>query len=65
MGAVRVCANTNIIALSPTPALRPKRAIRALVRFDETIGKANGKKDKGKGRQICLFGRSAGITFIL
>jgi hypothetical protein len=37
---------------SPTPAPRPKRAIRALARFDGTISKANGKKDKGKGRQI-------------
>jgi len=35
---------------SPTPAPRPKRAIRALARFDGTISKANGKKDKGKGR---------------
>jgi len=37
---------------SPTPALRPKRAARAPARFDGTIGKANGKKDKGKGRQM-------------
>jgi hypothetical protein len=36
--------------LSPTPAPRPKRAIRALARFNGTISKANGKKDKGKGR---------------
>jgi hypothetical protein len=35
---------------SPTPALRLKRAIRALVRFDGIVGK--GKKDKGKGRQM-------------
>jgi hypothetical protein len=38
--------------LSPTPALRPKRAIKALVRFNGTMGKANKKKDKGKGRQM-------------
>jgi hypothetical protein len=38
--------------LSPTPALRPKRVVKAPARFDETIGKANGKKDKGKGRQM-------------
>jgi hypothetical protein len=38
--------------LSPNPTPRPKRAIRALVRFDGTIGKVNRKKDKGKGRQI-------------
>ena len=37
---------------SPTPAPRPKRATRALMRFDGTVGKANGKKDKGKGRQM-------------
>ena len=37
---------------SPTPAPRPKRATRAPVRFDRTVGKANGKKDKGKGRQM-------------
>jgi hypothetical protein len=37
---------------SPTPAPRPKRATRAPVRFDGTIGKANRKKDKGKGRQM-------------
>ena len=34
--------------LFPTPALRPKRATRALVRFNGIVGK--GKKDKGKGR---------------
>ena len=34
--------------LSPTFTLRPKRAIRALVRFNGIMGK--GKKDKGKGR---------------
>jgi hypothetical protein len=39
-------------ALSPTPAPRPKRATRAPVRFNETMGKANREKDKGKGRQI-------------
>jgi hypothetical protein len=38
--------------LSPTPALRPKRATRALARFNRTIGKVIEKKDKGKGRQI-------------
>ena len=37
---------------SPTPAPRPKRAIRAPARFDRTVSKANGKKDKGKGRQM-------------
>jgi hypothetical protein len=37
---------------SLTPAPRPKRATRAPVRFDRTVGKANGKKDKGKGRQM-------------
>ena len=37
---------------SPTSKLRLKRATRALVRFDGTVSKANGKKDKGKGRQI-------------
>jgi hypothetical protein len=37
---------------SPTPALRPKRATRAPARFNRTIGKVIGKKDKGKGRQI-------------
>jgi hypothetical protein len=37
---------------SPTPAPRPKRAIRALARFDRTVSKANRKKDKGKGRQM-------------
>jgi hypothetical protein len=36
--------------LSLTPALRPKRATRALVRFNGIIGK--GKKNKGKGRQM-------------
>jgi hypothetical protein len=36
---------------SPTPILRLKRVIRALVRFDGTVSKVNGKKDKGKGRQ--------------
>jgi hypothetical protein len=35
---------------SPTPALRPKRAIRALARFNRTIGKVIEKKNKGKGR---------------
>jgi hypothetical protein len=38
--------------LSPTPASRPKRATRALARFNGTIGKVIGKKDKRKGRQI-------------
>jgi hypothetical protein len=38
--------------LSPTPAPRPKRATRAPARFNGTIGKVIGKKDKGKGRQI-------------
>jgi hypothetical protein len=38
--------------LSPTPAPRPKRAIRALARFNRIVSKANGKKDKGKGRQM-------------
>ena len=38
--------------LSPTPALRPKRATRAPARFNKTMGKANRKKDKGKRRQI-------------
>jgi hypothetical protein len=38
--------------LSPSPAPRPKRATRALARFDGTVGKANRKKDKGKGRQM-------------
>jgi hypothetical protein len=37
---------------SPTPAPRPKRATKAPVRFDETVDKANKKKDKGKGRQM-------------
>jgi len=37
---------------SPTLVPRLKRATRALVRFDGTVGKANEKKDKGKGRQI-------------
>jgi hypothetical protein len=37
---------------SPTPAPRPKRAIKAPARFDRTISKANGKKNKGKGRQM-------------
>jgi hypothetical protein len=36
--------------LSPTPIPRPERATRALVRFDETVGKVNRKKNKGKGR---------------
>jgi hypothetical protein len=36
----------------PTPALRPKRATRALARFNKTVSKAGGKKDKGKGRQV-------------
>jgi hypothetical protein len=36
--------------LSPTPALRPKRATKALARFNRTIGKVIEKKDKGKGR---------------
>jgi hypothetical protein len=40
------------LILSPTPALRLKRATRALARFNRTIGKVIGKKDKGKGRQI-------------
>ena len=35
---------------SLTPASRPKRAIRAPVRFNGIMGK--GKKDKGKGRQM-------------
>ena len=35
---------------SPTLALRLKRATRAPVRFDGTVCKVNGKKDKGKGR---------------
>ena len=38
--------------LSPTPALRPKRATRALARFNRTVGKVIGKKNKGKGRQM-------------
>jgi hypothetical protein len=38
--------------LSPTPTLRPKRATRAPVRFNRTVGKAIGKKNKGKRRQI-------------
>ena len=38
--------------LSPIPAPRPKRATRAPVRFDGTVGKVIGKKDKGKGRQM-------------
>ena len=37
---------------SLTLALRLKRATRAPARFDGTVGKANGKKDKGKGRQM-------------
>jgi hypothetical protein len=37
---------------SSTLVPRPKRATRALVRFDGTVVKANKKKDKGKGRQI-------------
>ena len=37
---------------SLTLALRPKRTTRAPARFDGTVGKANGKKDKGKGRQM-------------
>jgi hypothetical protein len=37
---------------SPTPAPRPKRATRALARFNRTIGKVMGKKNKGKGRQM-------------
>jgi len=37
---------------SPTPTPRPKRAIRAPARFNGTVSKANGKKDKGKGRQM-------------
>jgi hypothetical protein len=36
--------------LSPTPTLRLKRATKALVRFNGTIGKVIEKKDKGKGR---------------
>jgi hypothetical protein len=36
--------------LFPTLAPRPKRATRALARFNRTIGKVIGKKDKGKGR---------------
>ena len=36
--------------LSPTPAPRPKRVIKAPARFNGTISKANRKKDKGKGR---------------
>jgi len=35
-----------------TSALRPKRVVKAPARFNGTIGKANRKKDKGKGRQI-------------
>jgi len=42
----------TLLISSPTPAPRPKRATRAPVRFDGTVGKANGKKDKGKGRQM-------------
>jgi hypothetical protein len=38
--------------LLPTPILRPKRVVKAPARFNRTIGKANRKKDKGKGRQI-------------
>jgi hypothetical protein len=34
--------------LSPTPAQRPKRAIRAPARFNRIVA----KKDKGKGRWI-------------
>jgi hypothetical protein len=37
---------------SPTPTPRLKRATRAPARFDRTIGKVMGKKDKGKGRQM-------------
>ena len=37
---------------SPTPAPRPKRATRAPARFNGTVGKVIGKKDKGKGRQM-------------
>ena len=37
---------------SPTPASRLKRATKALARFNGTIGKVIGKKDKRKGRQI-------------
>jgi hypothetical protein len=37
---------------SPTPASRPKRATRAPARFNGTVGKVIGKKDKGKGRQM-------------
>jgi hypothetical protein len=40
------------LILSPTPASRPKRATKALARFNRTIGKVIGKKDKRKGRQI-------------
>jgi hypothetical protein len=36
--------------LSPTPTPRPKRATKALVRFDGIVGKE--KKNKGKGRQM-------------
>jgi hypothetical protein len=42
-------------ALSPTPALRPKRATRAPARFNGTVDKANRKKDKGKERRMWLF----------
>jgi hypothetical protein len=38
------------LILSPTPALKLKRATKALARFNKTIGKVIRKKDKGKGR---------------
>ena len=38
--------------LSLIPALRPKRAIKALVRFNKTINKVIRKKNKGKERYI-------------
>jgi hypothetical protein len=37
---------------SPTPTSRPKRATRAPVRFNGTIGKVIEKKNKGKRRQM-------------
>jgi hypothetical protein len=39
-----------MLSLTLTPRL--KRATRALVRFNRTIGKVIEKKDKGKERQI-------------
>ena len=50
--AIRKRSLEALFISSSTLILRLKRAIKAPVRFNGTVGKVNKKKDKGKGRQM-------------